>query len=225
MRRADRLFEIIQILRRRKLARARELAHHLEVSERTIYRDISDLIAGGVPIEGEAGVGYILRTGYDLPPLMFDEQEIEALVLGARIVESWADAKLADAAANAIAKVEAVIPERLRRHMTETALLAPADHFTEPMSIDPSALRQAIRSRLKVRLSYRDGQDRKTERTVRPLALFFYGPVWLLASWCELRTDFRSFRLDRIAHLRVLEQSFHPEPGKTLYDFIRGGTE
>lgn len=220
MRRADRLFEIIQILRRKKFARARELAQKLEVSERTIYRDVQDLMAGGVPIEGEAGVGYILRSGYDLPPLMFDEHEIEALVLGARIVESWADAKLAEAAGNAIAKVESVIPERLRRHMAETALLAPADHFMEPMAIDPSELRQAIRRRLKVHLEYRDGQDQRTHRTVRPLALAFYGPVWLLASWCELRTDFRSFRLDRISRLRILPEPFQPEPGRTIQDFI-----
>ena len=113
MRRADRLFEIIQILRRRKLARARDLADTLVVSERTVYRDVRDLMASGVPIEGEAGVGYILREGYDLPPLMFDEQEIEALVLGVRIVEAWADPKLADAAANVLAKVEAIVPDRL----------------------------------------------------------------------------------------------------------------
>jgi predicted DNA-binding transcriptional regulator YafY len=119
MRRADRLFEIIQLLRRMKLARARDLAEKLEVSERTIYRDVRDLMASGVPIEGEAGVGYVLRGGYDLPPLMFDKQEIEALVLGVRIVESWADAELAEAAGNVIAKVEAVIPERLRRHIAE----------------------------------------------------------------------------------------------------------
>lgn len=225
MRRADRLFEIIQILRRRKLARARDLAEKLEVSERTVYRDIRDLMASGVPIEGEAGIGYVLRKGFDLPPLMFDEQEIEALVLGARIVESWADPKLAEAAGNVIAKVETVIPERLRRHMAETALLAPTNHFMEPIAVDPSALRNAIRRRLKVHLGYRDGGDRRTERTVRPLALAFYGPVWLLASWCELRQDFRSFRLDRISRMRVLADTFDPEPGRSIQDFLRRDTE
>ena len=149
MRRADRLFEIIQLMRRQKLVRARDLAEKLEVSERTIYRDVRDLMASRVPIEGEAGVGYALRQGFDLPPLMFDEHEIEALVLGARIVESWTDAKLAEAAGNVIAKVEAVIPERLRQHMAETALLAPARHFAEPVSVDPSALRRALRRRLR----------------------------------------------------------------------------
>ncbi|MBO0743165.1 MAG: HTH domain-containing protein, partial [Hyphomicrobiaceae bacterium] len=125
MRRADRLFEIIQFMRRQDLVRARDLSSALEVSERTIYRDIQDLVTSGVPIEGEAGVGYVLKAGFDLPPLMFREQEIEALVLGARIVQSWADPELATAATDVIAKVEAVIPERLRDYMANTALLAP----------------------------------------------------------------------------------------------------
>ncbi len=225
MRRADRLFEIIQLLRRMKLARARDLAEKLEVSERTIYRDIRDLMASGVPVEGEAGVGYILRGGYDLPPLMFDKQEIEALVLGVRIVESWADAELAEAAGNVIAKVEAVIPERLRRHIAETVLLAPPDHYAVPLSIDPGELRRAVNGRLKVRFLYRDLKDRDTERTVRPLALAFYGPIWLLASSCELRQDFRSFRFDRISELTVLHEIFSAERGKTIQDFLKRDTE
>jgi predicted DNA-binding transcriptional regulator YafY len=225
MRRADRLFEIIQLLRRMKLARARDLAEKLEVSERTIYRDIRDLMASGVPVEGEAGVGYILRGGYDLPPLMFDKQEIEALVLGVRIVETWADAELAEAASNVIAKVEAVIPERLRRHIAETVLLAPSDHFAVPLSIDPGELRRAVNGRLKVRFHYRDLKDRDSERTVRPLALAFYGPIWLLASWCELRQDFRSFRFDRISELTILNETFPAERGKTIQDFLKRDTE
>jgi len=225
MRRADRLFEIIQILRRRKLVRARELAAALEVSERTIYRDIRDMAASGVPIEGEAGVGYVLRGGFDLPPLMFDEQEIEALVLGARIVESWADEELADAAGNLIAKVEAVIPERLRSHMAATALLAPANHFAEPISVDPVALRGAVRRRRKVYFNYRDAKDQMTTRSVRPLGLSFYGPIWLLMAWCELRQDFRSFRLDRMSDLELLDEPFQPEPGKTLHDYLKRDTE
>jgi predicted DNA-binding transcriptional regulator YafY len=221
MRRADRLFEIIQLMRRQRLIRARDLAAGLEVSERTIYRDIRDLIASRVPIEGEAGVGYTLRPGFDLPPLMFDEHEIEALVLGARIVESWTDAKLAEAAADVIAKVEAVLPERLRQHMADIALLAPARHFAEPLAVDAGELRRALRRRLKVRFHYRDGENRPSARTVRPIALSFYGPVWLLAGWCELREDFRSFRLDRIAQLDVLDERFRPERGKTLHDFLK----
>jgi predicted DNA-binding transcriptional regulator YafY len=221
MRRADRLFEIIQLMRRQRLVRARDLAEKLEVSERTIYRDVRDLMASRVPIEGEAGVGYALRQGFDLPPLMFDEHEIEALVLGARIIESWTDEKLADAAGSVIAKVEAVIPERLRQHMADTALLAPSRHFAEPVTVDPSELRRALRRRLKVHFHYRDGDDRPTARAVRPLGLFFYGPVWLLAGWCELRQDFRSFRLDRMSELAVLDERFRPERGKTIQDFLK----
>ena len=143
-------------MRRKELTRARDLSEALEVSERTIYRDINDLVASGVPIEGEAGVGYVLKAGFDLPPLMFKEQEIEALVLGARIVESWADAELAAAASDVIAKVEAVIPERLRGYMANTALLAPAHHYMEPVAFDVAELRRALRNHLKVHFRYRN---------------------------------------------------------------------
>ncbi len=225
MRRADRLFDIIQILRLQKLTRAQDLAEKLEVSERTVYRDIRDLMASGVPIEGEAGVGYIMRGGYDLPPIMFDEEEIEALVLGVRIVESWADPRLAKAAANVIAKVESVVPQRLRRVMAETALLAPGDHYAEPIAVDLTDLRGAIRSLRKVEFSYRDREAAATRRQVRPLALAFYGPIWLLASWCELRQDFRAFRLDRMSDFEVLDAAFVAEPGKSLADYLARDAE
>ena len=221
MRRADRLFEIIQFMRRRELVRARDLSQALEVSERTIYRDIQDLIVSGVPIEGEAGVGYVLKAGFDLPPLMFNEQEIEALVLGARIVQSWADEKLAAAATDVIAKVEAVIPERLRDYMANTALLAPPHHYMEQITFDVAELRRALRSQLKLHFRYRDGFGDPSERTVRPLCLAYFGPVWLLSAWCELREDFRNFRLDRIAGMRRLEERFADESGKRLEDFLR----
>ncbi|MGI9425054.1 MAG: helix-turn-helix transcriptional regulator [Hyphomicrobiaceae bacterium] len=221
MRRADRLFEIIQILRRKKLVRAADLSEALEVSERTIYRDISDLMASGVPIEGEAGVGYVLRQGFDLPPLMFNEQEIEALVLGARIVQSWADCELADAAGDVIAKVEAVVPERLRSYMEETALLAPPEHFFEPISFEIADLRRAVRNRQKVEFDYQDALGGATHRVVRPLSLAFFGPSWCLAAWCELREDFRTFRLDRMLDFAMLDERFGPERGKTLNDFLK----
>ena len=221
MRRADRLFEIIQLLRRKPTVKARELSEALEVSERTIYRDMQDLIASGVPIEGEAGVGYVLKAGFDLPPLMFKEQEIEALVLGARIVESWADAELAEAASDAIAKIEAVIPDRLRGYMANTALLAPLSHHMEPLSFDLAELRRAVRSQLKVHFRYTDVLRQRTERTVRPLSLAYFGPVWILAAWCELREDFRTFRLDRIEGFEVTAERFRPERGKTLHDFLK----
>jgi predicted DNA-binding transcriptional regulator YafY len=221
VRRADRLFEIIQFMRRKDLVRARDLSEQLEVSERTIYRDIQDLVASGVPIEGEAGVGYVLKAGFDLPPLMFNEQEIEALVLGARIVESWADAELATAASNVIAKIEAVIPDRLRSYMANTALLAPSHHYMEPIAFNMAELRRALRSQLKVHFCYRDAAAESSERTVRPLCLAYFGPVWLLSAWCELREDFRTFRLDRIDAFAVQGERFRQEPGKTLHDFLK----
>ncbi len=208
-------------MRRKELTRARDLSEALEVSERTIYRDIQDLVASGVPIEGEAGVGYVLKAGFDLPPLMFKEQEIEALVLGARIVESWADAELSAAASDVIAKVEAVIPERLRGYMANTALLAPAHHYMEPVSFNMAELRRAVRSHLKVHFQYRNAIAEDSQRTVRPLCIAYFGPVWLLSAWCELREDFRTFRLDRIENFEVRTDRFPPEPGKTLHDFLK----
>jgi predicted DNA-binding transcriptional regulator YafY len=174
-----------------------------------------------VPIEGEAGVGYVMRAGFDLPPLMFKEQEIEALVLGARIVESWADPELAKAASDVIAKVEAVIPDRLRSYMANTALLAPEHHYMEPITFDVAELRRALRNRLKVHFRYRNALSEESTRTVRPLCLAYFGPVWLLSAWCELRNDFRTFRLDRIEGFEVKADRFQPENGRTLNDFLK----
>ena len=226
MRRADRLFEIIQILRRKKKAtRAADLAVRLEVSERTIYRDISDMVSRGVPIDGEAGVGYILRPGFDLPPLMFNENEIEALLLGARIVQSWADPELAAAAATVMDKVAAVSPEALRHQLELLRLWAPADHARETITIDQAALRHAIRDQRKIRFTYRDLDGQSSGRVVRPLIMAFYGPVWLLAGWCELRNGFRVFRIDRMSEFSTLETRFDAEPGRTAEDFLRQDTE
>jgi predicted DNA-binding transcriptional regulator YafY len=222
MRRADRLFEIIQILRRKKKAtRAADLAAHLEVSERTIYRDIANMVSRGVPIDGAAGVGYILRPGFDLPPLMFNENEVEALLLGARIVQSWADPELAAAAATVLDKVAAVSPESLRRQLDLVRLWAPADHARETITIDQAALRHAIRDQRKIRFTYQDLDGRSSARVVRPLIMAFYGPVWLLAGWCESRHGFRVFRIDRMSAFSALETRFEAEPGKTAEDFLK----
>jgi predicted DNA-binding transcriptional regulator YafY len=221
MRRADRLFEINQILRRKKATRAADLAARLEVSERTIYRDISDMVSRGVPIDGEAGVGYILRPGFDLPPLMFNENEIEALLLGARIVQSWADPALAAAAETVMDKVAAVSPESLRQQLELVRLWAPANHGRETITIDQAALRHAIRDQRKIRFTYQDLDRQSTERVVRPLIMAFYGPVWLLAAWCELRKGFRVFRIDRMSAFELLETKFDTAPGQTAQDFLK----
>jgi len=220
VRRADRLFRLLLELRRGRVVTARELALRLEVSERTVYRDVADLAGSGVPIAGEAGVGYRL-AGFELPPLMFDRDEVEALALGARTAEAWGDAELARAARSALAKIEAVLPRGRERLVEETRLYAPT--FGEPPGerIPLGELRRAIRHRRKVRVGYVDRKEEVSERTLRPLALSFYPPAWLLVAWCELRVDFRTFRLDRIRNLALLDEIFAEEPGRGLADYLR----
>jgi predicted DNA-binding transcriptional regulator YafY len=220
VRRADRLFRIVQRLRRgANTVTATVLAEELEVSPRTVYRDVQDLVFSGVPIRGEAGVGYTLAKGFDLPPLMFTEEEIEALVLGARIVESRGDPALAAAARDVLAKVEAVLPARLKENLADAALFALG--FRKKPGVDHlGALRNAIRGRRKISFAYRDRADAPTSRTVQPLGVFYWGDVWSLGAWCELREGFRNFRLDRMNGVAVLD-AFKPEPGRTLRDFFR----
>jgi predicted DNA-binding transcriptional regulator YafY len=225
MRRADRLFQIIERLRRRRVVTARELAERLRVSERTIYRDVSDLIHSKVPIEGAAGLGYALRQGYDLPPLMFTEEELNAIVFGARIVRTWSDEELSKAADAALAKIEGVLPAHLQTLLEDRSLWAPSDvPRTDPKAVimfDLSRLRGAIRSRRKIRFRYRDEKGAKTRRKVRPLTLWFYPPLWLAGAWCELRKDFRCFRLDRMSDVAFLDETFPAEGGKSVEDLFR----
>ncbi len=222
MRRADRLFKIIQRLRRRRtVTTASELAETLEVSVRTIYRDIVHLVDSGVPIRGEAGVGYLLERSFDLPPLMFDEQEIEALVLGARVVRSWSDPALAVAAEDALAKVAAALPEGLKDRIESTPLFAMNFRRREEDMQSLAEVRRAIHQQRKLWLAYQDRSDNETSRIVRPLGLFYWGVTWTLGGWCELRDGFRSFRIDRIREYRALDLTFAPEVGKTLADLFR----
>ncbi len=221
MRRADRLFAIIQRLRRRQIVTARALAEHFSVSERTIYRDVRDLVASEVPIEGAAGLGYSLRKGYDLPPLMFSDGELEALVFGARMVQNWSDPELGSAADAALAKIENVLPAHLRRVIEDRSLWAPTDVRRVRLSLDFGRLRAAIRSRRKIRFRYRDLKGAETHRKARPLTLWFYPPIWLAGSWCELRSDFRWFRLDRMSDVEFLDEPFPLEPGRTAEDLFR----
>jgi len=222
MRRADRLFRIIQLLRGHRRARtAHWLAEQLEVSERTVYRDVRDLIASGTPIEGEAGVGYTLRH-YDLPPLMFDADEIEALALGARVVQTFGDPALAQAAASVISKVEAVLPARLRPRLGGAALFAPRPGNTVRDGVAHLlVVRTALGARRKLRLGYRRMDGEESQRIVRPLGAFFWGWSWTLTAWCEMRADFRSFRLDRILHVAMTDEGFDEEPGRSLGDYLR----
>ncbi|MFN0096933.1 MAG: helix-turn-helix transcriptional regulator [Dehalococcoidia bacterium] len=221
MRRADRLFELIQHMRRKPVVTAQWLARELEVSERTVYRDIRDLQLSGVPIDGEAGVGYTLRKGYDLPPLMFTAAEIEALVLGARVVGSWGDAELGKSAHSAIQRIESVLPEKLRARLQDTRLFAPGFHVRDAAVQHLSLVREAINARRVLWLSYSDASGAGTERRIRPVGLFFWGHTWSIEAWCELRRDFRGFRLDRIQEIRILDDLIPDEPGTGLEDFQR----
>lgn len=198
MRRADRLFQIIQYLQGRRLVTAKQLAERLQVSERTVYRDVQDLMLSGVPIEGEAGVGYILRAGFHLPPLMFTPEEMEALITGARLVKAWAGDKLAEQAEQALAKIEHILPPKLKQQIGDTRVFAPGFHAYARHTAQLDTLRIAINKRQVLEIGYIKEDGQTSERSVRPLGLFFWGKVWTLAAWCELRNDYRSFRIDRI---------------------------
>jgi len=220
MRRADRLFRLVQVLRARRFATARSLAESLEVSERTVYRDVRDLSLSGVPIEGEAGVGYALRRDFDLPPLMFDYDEIEALTAGARMVQAWSSPKLARAAQAALDKIAAALPAEKRVAMERTRLYAPSFHVDRELGKVLDTMREAIVGGRRLAFGYRDQEGKPSERSVRPLGLYFWGERWTLAAWCEMRADFRNFRLDRVTGAAIGNR-FPDEPGKRLADFLR----
>ena len=220
MRRADRLFRIVEFLKaRRTPVTAENLALELEVSVRTIYRDIADLSASGVPILGEAGVGYVLDKNYTMRPMTFDVEELDAMTLGVRMVANWGDDAIARAAARALDKIRTVLPREIRDTVEDTALFSPPGQAKLPITIDFTGLRRAIRARRKVRFTYDSLAGARTTRTVRPLCLLFFGPEWLFTGWCELREDFRNFRLDLMSDLVVLEELFVDEPGRRLADY------
>jgi len=220
MRRADRLFQIIQGLHHDRAVTARQLAEQLEVSDRTIYRDIQDLSLSGVPITGEAGLGYRLMKGFHLSPLMFNEEELAALLLGARMVQTWTDKGLARAAQQAMAKIEHVIPDHLKPELERQEIMVPAFPFSLTVSDELELLRGTIKQQRKVRFDYQREDNEKSTRTVRPLGLFYWGKVWTLAAWCELRDGFRNFRLDRMSHITSLEERYEVIEGRTLQDFL-----
>jgi predicted DNA-binding transcriptional regulator YafY len=224
MRRADRLFQIVQLIRGRRLTTAAHLAQRLEVSERTIYRDVADLQHQGVPIEGEAGVGYRLGAGFDLPPLMFTHDEARALVASVRMAQVWQDPALARAAEVALGKILSVLPVAARVAAQSMAIYAPPIGLEPAVQTTLHTLREAVQARRKLQVDYRDASDQPSQRTLRPLGCFYWGKVWTLAAWCEARQAFRSFRLDRIRSVRVMPGpagGFRAEPGKTLADYLR----
>jgi len=177
-------------------------------------------MASGVPIEGEAGIGYVIRRGYDLPPLMFTRDEMTALTLGARIVNSWADPGLAMAAQSVLSKVETVLPDALKGELDQTRLFSPLVQIPARVGTFMGELRSAVDHRNKVVITYTRADGVDSKRIIRPLGLFFWGTVWTLGAWCELRQAFRNFRLDRVETLRVCDERYPNEPGKTLEDMI-----
>lgn len=219
MRRADRLFQIVQYLRGGRLVTGQRLAERLEVSARTIYRDICDLKASGVPIEGEAGVGYVLKAGFDLPPLMFTRDEVVALVVGARLAQAWGGAATARAAQDALQKIETVLPHAERARLKAIEIYAWDSFMRDRDRALFDRIEQAIESRRVQRIAYRDQAGKESAREIWPLGLWFWGKVWTLVSFCELRGDFRIFRLDRIEACDPCDRSFEPAPGQTLADF------
>lgn len=222
MRRADRLFHIIQLIRGRRLTTAAWLAQRLEVSERTIYRDVADLQVQGVPLEGEAGVGYRLGAGFDLPPMMFTQDEAKALVGSVRVAQAWLDPAMAAAAEDALGKILSVLPVEARAAAESLPVYGPGySGLPEPAQRTLQTLREAVQERRKIFINYRDLSDKTSERTLRPLGCFYWGKVWTLAAWCEQREDFRSFRVDRVTYVRRLDDRFRDEPGRTLADLAR----
>ena len=221
MRRADRLFQIVQHMRGSRLVTAQKLAQWLEVSERTIYRDIADLQSTGVPIEGEAGVGYMMREGFDLPPLMFTRDEIVALVAGARMVRAFGGSTMARAAEEALVKIGAVLPEAERMRIDRTEIHSPMWVVSDADRTAIDVIERAVEAHDVISIDYQDEQGQHSQREVRPLGLWFWGRVWTLACWCELRNDFRTFRIDRIKIIGKADRRFKPEKGKLLSDFYR----
>jgi predicted DNA-binding transcriptional regulator YafY len=212
MRRSDRLFDIIQALRvAKRPVTAAALAKDLEVTVRTVYRDIATLQARRVPIEGAAGIGYVLRRGYDLPPLMFTEDEVDAIAIGARHVRRLRDTGLRAAADNVLAKIAAIMPQR--DVISSPFYVSDGDAET-PAGIDLADVRRAIRETRKLTINYQDGSGRRSERTIWPIAMVYYVDVTVIAAWCELRRDYRHFRVERIVHSALTDATFPTEGGR-----------
>lgn len=226
MRSAERLFRIIQILRASgRVMTAADIAERLEVSTRTVYRDLGHLMASGAPIDGERGVGYLLREAFDAPPLTFTFEQLEALAFGAKAVQALAGEDLGIAAREALAKIEMSIPPEHAQRLRNAPLFAMrgAKQPAPPKLLGP--LRRAISERRRLQVLYRSLADKHSERIVRPLGLTNFGPVWLLSSWCELREDFRDFRVDRIERSEVQSGRFKAQPDKSFEAYLARFTD
>ena len=220
MRRADRLFQLTLLLGRRRILTGDQLAERLQVSRRTVYRDIRDLCASGVPIDGEPGVGFRMRRGYQVPPLMFTEEELQALVFGARLVQSCADEGLHTAADALLAKVDAVLPPHLKPKLELPGLLVPDFRVSPEVKFTLRELRNAISARVRVGFRYTQGDGIAIAVRVRPLCLRYVGGTWTLGAWSDGESAFRAFRIYRVAELEITQDRFAPERGRDLADYL-----
>ena len=220
MRRADRLFQLMLLLQEGKVRTARYLGEKLEVSERTIYRDIGDLIGSGIPIDGEAGVGYLLRDEYRLPPLMFNAEELKALALGGLMVKAWSDKQLGSVTSTALRKIESILPEKLRKEIQLQEIVVPGFQLNETTSNNLEAIRKAIDTNHKLMVTYRSLKGEDTERVIWPFLLFFWGNKWTLGAWCELRNGFRSFRVDLMQTAALSDCVFEPDATRSLQGYV-----
>ncbi len=222
MRRGDRLFEIIQLLRSTsKPITAAGIAEALEVTPRTVYRDMAALQARRVPIEGAPGVGYVLRRGFDLPPLMFTMEEVGAIAVGARLIRRTGDADLQQAAESVLSKVTVILPEALRDHLSAPPIFVSDFGVRASPNVDFSKIRDAIREARNVRICYSDGHGHQSQRTIRPVAIAYYVQATIVAAWCELRGDYRHFRTDRIIATEVLDEMFSSDQGRLLQGWLK----
>ncbi len=220
MPRSDRLFDIIQALRgRKKPMTAAALAEELEVTPRTVYRDIATLQARRVPIEGAAGVGYVLRKGFDLPPLMFTIDEVEAIAVGARMLKRVKDPALQQAAQSVLAKVSVVVPEGLRSHIADAHVYVSPGDAAEAHGADLAEIRAAIRDSRKLYIGYADKDGRRTNRVIWPIAMAYYVDATLVGAWCEMRADYRNFRIERIQSSKVLRERFDQQGGRLFREW------
>ncbi len=221
MRRADRLFDIIQSLRAvAHPVTAASLADKLEVTVRTIYRDVAALQASRVPIEGAAGLGYVLRRGFDLPPLMFTTEEVDAIAVGVRLLRRLRDPKLQEAAQSVLAKLAVVVPQPLQSQLVAAPIYVSDGDAPSAAGLDLAQLRHAIRETRKFAITYIDEEGRRTQRTIWPIAIAYYVDVTLVGAWCELRRDFRHFRVDRIEGSQLLEDRFPPDNGRLMAEWL-----
>ncbi len=221
MKQTERLLQIVNLLRNRKtVLTAQQLADEFDVSLRTIYRDVQKLEASGIPIEGEAGVGYRIYRTFELPPLMFDAHEVEALMLGIKMVKAWSDQQLTTSAHSALNKILGALPQELKSIGDDLPFAVPIFRDFKDDNNPSELLRSAIKAKHVIQVQYQSLQQEHSERRIFPLGLFFWGNVWTLAAWCCLRDDYRSFRIDRFTDIHVTEQTFSTHDQCSLHDFM-----